>query len=275
MGGRQFPKPVPKKSKSEIAEIKMEVIKMLPPPRPDPKPAWYQSTLLWGSASLAITIVLTVVAAMTKDLRWLLILACPFACVAVWEFVTYFVKSKRRRIAITTVAAIVIVALLYGLNVKLKPPLQVAPSQSVDTRPEEVKKPVPATQPAPAPLPAESPKPMTQAQAMAIFKKIVEGYEKEHKGKGPTLAWINNQLKEQHQPFTAFRKTAQPGPQSSFTCDDCTFEGNGTGITDANPNLKLEIHRGTFKNNGTGIVFTSPDAGLEKHDPPPAPKQQR
>jgi hypothetical protein len=46
---------------------------------------WYQSTLLWGCLAAVLTIVLTVMAAMLKDLRWLLALAWPFASIAVWE----------------------------------------------------------------------------------------------------------------------------------------------------------------------------------------------
>ena len=55
-------------------------------PEDTPNP-WYQSTLLWGCIGAALTVIFTVLAAMLKDLRWLLALAWPFACVAIWEFV--------------------------------------------------------------------------------------------------------------------------------------------------------------------------------------------
>ena len=45
---------------------------------------WYESTALWGALGAAVAIVLVVVAAMVKDLRWLLIVAWPFFCLAGW-----------------------------------------------------------------------------------------------------------------------------------------------------------------------------------------------
>ena len=46
---------------------------------------WYESTLLWGCVGVVGAFVLTFVAAKMSDLRWLLIVAWPFACVAVWS----------------------------------------------------------------------------------------------------------------------------------------------------------------------------------------------
>jgi len=43
---------------------------------------WYESGLFWGCISLAAAIVLTVIAAMLKDLRWLLVFVWPLLAIA-------------------------------------------------------------------------------------------------------------------------------------------------------------------------------------------------
>jgi hypothetical protein len=45
---------------------------LLPAPKDSP---WYESAVFWNCISLGVSIVLTVVAAMFKDLRWLLFAA--------------------------------------------------------------------------------------------------------------------------------------------------------------------------------------------------------
>jgi hypothetical protein len=86
-------------------------------------PRWYErtleSTLLWGSLGTAIGIVLVVAAAMTKDLRGLLILAWPFFCLAAWAIVKG--SGVKRLARITVVASVIIGASLYGLNRLLAP----------------------------------------------------------------------------------------------------------------------------------------------------------
>src|SRR5271155_5794442 len=47
---------------------------------------WHQSTLFWGCASAVVAIVIAVIVAMIKGVRWLLIFAWPFAAAAAWEF---------------------------------------------------------------------------------------------------------------------------------------------------------------------------------------------
>jgi hypothetical protein len=47
---------------------------------------WYQSALLQFCAASILSLVLTVLAAVLKDLRWLLVLVWPLATVACWEF---------------------------------------------------------------------------------------------------------------------------------------------------------------------------------------------
>lgn len=85
------------------------------------KPIWYQSTLLWGAFSLFATIVFTVVAAMTKDVRWALFGALPFASIAAWEILNYFVTSTRKRAAITGFISIGLLIGLGLLYIRLKP----------------------------------------------------------------------------------------------------------------------------------------------------------
>lgn len=87
---------------------------------PTPRPTLGQSTLLWGALSLCVTIVFTVVAAMTKDVRWGLYGALPFASIALWEFLGYFVQSKTRRALITATASLVILAGLIWLYIALR-----------------------------------------------------------------------------------------------------------------------------------------------------------
>jgi hypothetical protein len=72
-------------------------------------PPWYQSTLFWGCVGAFLAIVLTVLAAMMHDVRWVLAFAWPFAAFAAWEFArTYF----SRKIVIWTTTGIV--ALVSG-----------------------------------------------------------------------------------------------------------------------------------------------------------------
>jgi hypothetical protein len=80
---------------------------------------WHQSTLLWGCVGAVLTIVLTVVAAMIKDLRFLLIVAWPFAIIAGWEFARA-ANLKRVRF-VTIIGAAFSALMLLGLDIYLKP----------------------------------------------------------------------------------------------------------------------------------------------------------
>ncbi len=91
---------------------------------------WYQSTLLWGSLSLAITIVCTVVATMTKDIRWLLFAAWPFGCIAVWELLGYFIKQLPKRFWIALPLSLALLAGTWWLYVSLRPDVDDAISTS-------------------------------------------------------------------------------------------------------------------------------------------------
>ena len=120
-GGNAHTRAVAKALQSVAAKSSSQPTLVAPPTR---AVQWYQSTMLWGAGSLAAAIIITVVAAMTRDLRWLLIFAWTFAALAAWEFIGYFSKSKVRRNLITTLAAAVFAVALYGLNIRLRPPLQ-------------------------------------------------------------------------------------------------------------------------------------------------------
>jgi hypothetical protein len=82
---------------------------------------WYQSTLFWGCAGAFLAIVLTVLAAMMKDIRWLLFFAWPFATFAAWEFARAI--SNRRMIVVgaTGLTAAVTGAMLGWLYLGLAP----------------------------------------------------------------------------------------------------------------------------------------------------------
>jgi hypothetical protein len=84
-------------------------------------PPWYQSTLLWGCIGAFLAIVVTVVATMVKDIRWLLLAAWPFAVFAAWEFARTW--SNRRTVvwSISFSATIIIGALLGWLYLALAP----------------------------------------------------------------------------------------------------------------------------------------------------------
>lgn len=75
---------------------------------------WYESTLLWGAFSAAAAIVITVVATMTKDLRWMLILAWPFFLATAWAGFKNL-RSRRLQTILTSVLSLVIAVCLYGL----------------------------------------------------------------------------------------------------------------------------------------------------------------
>jgi hypothetical protein len=90
----------------------------------DPKGQFYWSPVFWGCASAFITIIVTVIAAMTKDLRWLLAVAWPFAALTVWEFARTWGSSRRIKWVTSGgsgVAAIALVALYFWLAPEVPP----------------------------------------------------------------------------------------------------------------------------------------------------------
>ena len=96
-----------------------------------PQP-WHQANVFWGCASTFVGVVLAVVAAMQKDLRWLLVIAWPFGCVAVWVFLGV-VPKKRLRVVLCATASVVMGASLFVVNTLLKPkPVELTPEQQAD-----------------------------------------------------------------------------------------------------------------------------------------------
>jgi hypothetical protein len=85
---------------------------------------FYQSTLFWGAGSLGVAIVLTVIAAMKKDLRWLLFVATPFFWFSLWEVVKSIRRvSVKRTILVVSCTAVTLGILLLFFH--LAPPLEV------------------------------------------------------------------------------------------------------------------------------------------------------
>jgi len=85
-----------------------------------PAPPWYESNLLWGPAALGGGILLTVVAAMKEDLRWLLWLALPCFLLACWT-VAKQIKQVKLRWAVAGVCFLGVCSGLYWTNAWLQP----------------------------------------------------------------------------------------------------------------------------------------------------------
>jgi hypothetical protein len=67
---------------------------------------WYEGNMFWGPFSLGVGIVLTVVAAMRHDLRWLLLFAGACFVVAGWRIA----KAIGRRVSLVTLLIAVFIA---------------------------------------------------------------------------------------------------------------------------------------------------------------------
>jgi hypothetical protein len=84
---------------------------------------WYQSTLFWGAGSLGTGIVITVIAAMEKDFRWLLFAAALFFWFSLWEVVRSIRKVSRRRTTFATscIAVTAGLVMLFGRLAPIRP----------------------------------------------------------------------------------------------------------------------------------------------------------
>src|SRR5215471_1808592 len=89
--------------------VVQEVQRNLPPQSRSP----WQSTLLWGAFSLAGAILITVIAAMRRDIRWLLYLSLPFFAFSCFEFLSYFPRFQTKRWMLTLLFCI---GCLFGLT---------------------------------------------------------------------------------------------------------------------------------------------------------------
>jgi hypothetical protein len=81
----------------------------------------HQSTLFWGCVGAVLTVVITVIAAMIKDIRWALFIAWPFAGFAVYEFAKTWVPGRIRKAIITVSGAAISGLALLGLYIALEP----------------------------------------------------------------------------------------------------------------------------------------------------------
>ena len=82
---------------------------------------WYESNLVWGPISLGVGILLTVVAAMKHDLRWLLWFALPCLLFASWSAAKYASRAWLRWL-IMGVCMLVLCGGLYATGVWLGSP---------------------------------------------------------------------------------------------------------------------------------------------------------
>jgi hypothetical protein len=86
---------------------------------------WYESNLLWGSLGLTAAIVLTVAAAMVKDLRWVLWIAWLCSWPTVW-LITKNISSRNGKIAGVVFGVGIMGAFLYKVNLWLEPQTDLA-----------------------------------------------------------------------------------------------------------------------------------------------------
>lgn len=93
-----------------------------------PKTPW-QSTLLWGALSLAVGIVITVIAAMMRDIRWLLYFSLPFLGFSCFEFLSYFPRFQKRRLIATGLFCIVCLVALICLHMFLRPKSEITKAE--------------------------------------------------------------------------------------------------------------------------------------------------
>ena len=78
-----------------------------------------QSTLLWGTFSIAVALTLPVIAVL-KDIRWLLFVSWPFWTAVIWEC-AHFIQSPRKK-TLTAGAGLFFAVSLFALYLGLPPP---------------------------------------------------------------------------------------------------------------------------------------------------------
>jgi hypothetical protein len=114
-------------------------------PPPDKEIPWYESGRFWGGATTAISILIAVVSAALKDIRWLVFLAWPFAVLS-WAVICKPLKESRWhwRWSLLLFLAIATAVGVWRLYVWLPRP------ESSSTKTEK-----PAPTPVPVPVPVE------------------------------------------------------------------------------------------------------------------------
>ena len=83
--------------------------------------AWHRNNTLWGSIGTTIAITLTVVAFVARDLHWLVIVAWPFACVAVWSLMRSVFTTRGEVLLGTVMSSLLVGLVLAYLHSFLKP----------------------------------------------------------------------------------------------------------------------------------------------------------
>jgi hypothetical protein len=102
-------------------QISLQVRESMPKPKSSATP-WYQSTLFWGAGSLGVAIVITVIAAMEKDFRWLLFVATPLFWFSLWEIIKSIPHALGRRITfVVSCGAVAVGLLMLFLHLAPKP----------------------------------------------------------------------------------------------------------------------------------------------------------
>jgi hypothetical protein len=94
---------------------------------------WYEGTMLWGAGGSAIAIVLTVIAAMKHDLRWLLIFAWPFATLAVLAICRAVLNRKALVVTLTCFLSVACALALHKLDLWLVLPDDARPKLTVQS----------------------------------------------------------------------------------------------------------------------------------------------
>jgi hypothetical protein len=89
-------------------------------PRKHSESPWYERNSFWGPLALGIGVLLTVIAAMKHDSRWLLIVACPCFLLASWGAVRQISRPWAKHLLMFFIA-VLICGSLFWLNVWLRP----------------------------------------------------------------------------------------------------------------------------------------------------------
>lgn len=108
---------------------------------PARRTSFHQSTFFWGCGGAFLAIVVTVIATMLKDVRWLLIVAWPFGAFAVWEFARTWAWRKENLITIVTTSGTIIIGIgLAALYIWLSPEILASTVAKADRHLKEYQK---------------------------------------------------------------------------------------------------------------------------------------
>ena len=83
--------------------------------------AWYRNNTLWGSIGTTVALILIVVAFLTRDLHWLVIVAWPFACIAVWSLMRSVFTTRGEASFATIISSLLVGLILAYLHSFIKP----------------------------------------------------------------------------------------------------------------------------------------------------------